>query len=436
MSFGRLQKIANTHISQAAGLPAIDYGAFITVRGAPLTVLKIISLIHSSNFVNDMATLTHLTVAIPFSQMRLTTSAAEGDIKIKLILRNGQRIAGRFSYRGIAINNRDHDMESPTMFLGESNDKSLALVTFELMDEAMWFLRVRQVGGIYHNTDGLTVARSILADTLPNGVAAEGQIQGLDYDEEVQQGYRDILIPDSQDFLSVFDYLQKHYGIYSKGLGIFLYMQRWTLFQPWDSKKFSGAKKKLVIINLPREMAAQLDRTCQVSGDTVYLICGGDVVAMESKDEDAMNKGTGYRVGSIRVLDGRATSFSPGEISTTTSKDFVSQADPNAYPGGVVNAPVDPKQHFTDTDKPQRSALAARNGTITKTTWNRSTHGILTPGMAVKYMYANDYGVYSRYGTLAGEVFQSAQDGQTMASGRYNTQTQLTLWLTEEKFTD
>ncbi|WP_366536641.1 hypothetical protein, partial [Salmonella enterica] len=87
----------------------------------------------------------------------------------------------------------------------------------------------------------------------------------------------------------------------------------------------------------------------------------------------------------------------------------------------MVNAPIDPDKHFSDTDKPQRSKLEMGLGTIVQTTWNRSTHGILYPGMPVKYVFANEYGVYTRYGTLVGEVFQSAVDGQTMASGRYNT---------------
>ncbi|MCT7476052.1 hypothetical protein N5V81_13795 [Escherichia coli] len=70
------------------------------------------------------------------------------------------------------------------------------------------------------------MARSILADTLPDGVAAEGQLKGIEYDEEEQQAYRDIVMPDSEDFLSVFDYLQNHYGVYSKGIGVFQYLQR------------------------------------------------------------------------------------------------------------------------------------------------------------------------------------------------------------------
>lgn len=436
MSFGRLQNIANVHIAQAAGLPAIEYVPIITVRGTVISVFKTLSIIHASNFAQDLTTITHLTVMIPLSQQRVLTSSADGDLSVKILMRTmNKKTVAKLDYRGIVVNNHDPDMESPTIFLGESDQKALAVVTLELMDESMWFLRCRQVGGIYHETDGLSVVRALLADTLPTGDAPEGQLVGVEYEEEEQQPYRDILIPDSESFLSVFDYLQNRYGVYSQGLGVFLYKHRWYIFQPWDSKKFSSAKNKLVIINLPKEKAAYLNKTCHIDGDVIYLICGGDVHTFEDKDSLALNQGTGYRVGSIRALDGRASSFSSGDVSATTSDTFVSAADPTQYPGGVVNAPIDPNQHFSDTDKPQRSKLAAAKGTLTATTWNASTYGLLRPGMAVKYIYANNYGVYTRYGTLVAEVFQGAIDGGSAASPRFNTISQLTLWLTNENFT-
>ena len=63
MSFGRLQQMANGHIANARGLPAIDYGIFLTVHGAPVTVLKMLSIIHTGHFTRDICLLTHLTLA-------------------------------------------------------------------------------------------------------------------------------------------------------------------------------------------------------------------------------------------------------------------------------------------------------------------------------------------------------------------------------------
>lgn len=430
----RFQKIVNAHIAQAVGMPAINYDAVVTVKGKPLTIIKVHSVIHSGNFLNDLTGLVHMTVVLPLTQQRIATSKADGDLKVQLIVRTATRLVGVFPYRGIVISNRDQDMEAPTAFMGESGDKAIAMVTFELMDESMWFLRTQNVPVNFHDTDALTVARTILAKTMPSQGGDAGEVLSLTYEEEEQQGYRDILLPDSTKFVGVFDKLQENYGIYSKGLGVYQHLRRWYLFQPYDQEKFNTAKEKLVIMNLPPETSASIDKTIHMTPGVTYLITGGDSRTLSTRDEDALNNGTGYRVGSIRALDGRSSSFTPGGVSMTTSDKFVSQANPIEYGGKLVNAPVAP-EHFTDNDKPLRSKLAKTLGTITKVTWNYSVHGLVKPGMAVKFMYANEYGMYSRYGTVLGEVYQAGLDGGSIATGRYNTTTELTLWLAEQKIT-
>lgn len=431
MAYGRFQQIVNYHLAQATSMPPVDYNAVLTVKGLPITVIRVHGIIHSANFAEDITTLTHLTLIIPFSQMRIATSSSDGDIKVQVTLRTNNRLVATYSYRGIVIQNRDPDMESQTMFSGQSDEKSIAFITLELMDESMWFQRLKNVKVKYLQTDALTVARSILADTLPQATD-EGEVHSLAYEEEEQQPYNNIILPDTTTFLGVFDALQERYGIYSKGLGVYQHLSRWYLYQLWDEEKFTKATEKLVVYNLPREKAGQLDKTIHQSGGVTYLITGGDTTTDTRADEAALNDGTGYQVGSIRALDNRATSFTPGGVSMTTPDKFVSKAAPNTFGGKVTNAPV---QGFTDNDKPLRSKLAKGEGTITQVTWNRSVHGIIKPGMPVKYVYANEYGIYSRFGTVCGEVFQAELDGGAMATASHNTQTQLTLWLGKTKNT-
>jgi len=431
----RFQQLVNAHIAQAVGMPPLTYDAVVTVKGLPLTIIKVHSVIHSEDYLNNITGLCHVTAFIPLTQMRIATSSADGDLRVQLIVRYGNgKLAGVMSYRGIVINNRNRDMEAPTAFLGESGDKSLSMVTFELMEENVWYLRTQNVRVNYHETDPLTVARKILADTCTTSGSEGAEALSLDYEQDEQQMYKDILLPDSTTFLGVFDKLQKNYGIYSKGLGVYHHQKRWYLFQPFDLEKFNNAKEKLVIMNLPREMSAHLDKTIHRTPGVTYLITGGDSRTVENRDDNALNRGTGYRVGSIRALDNRASSFTPGGVSMTTPDKFVSQANPVEYAGKIVNAPV-AKEHFTDNDKPLRSKLAGTLGTVAKVTWNFSTYGLVKPGMAVKYMYANEFGIYSKYGTVIGEVFHAMVDGGGLASGRYNTQTELTLWLGDQKIT-
>ncbi|MGL5397280.1 MAG: hypothetical protein ACRDBQ_18685 [Shewanella sp.] len=432
--FGRFQEIVNYHIAQAAGMPPFTYDAIVTVKGKPLTVLNVNGLIESSNFVNDITTITHLTVTVPYSQMRVAGVAAEGDVFVKLIVRTANgRLVGIYKKRGIVVNNRDPNMESPTMFLGESNAKSIALLVLELMDESIWLARVQNVKVRYAETDPLTVSRLILTDALSSNTGA-GDVNTINYEEEEQQLYRNIILPDSTQFLDVFDTLQRDFGIYSKGLGVFLYKQAWFIYKLYDEEKFNSAKEKLVVYNLPRERAGQLDRSTHMAGAVAYIITGGDSRTLSKSSENALNHGTGYRVGSLRALDNRTSSFTAGGVSMTTADKYMSQANPESFNGDITNAPVS-KERFTDNDKPIRSELSQSQGIMIKVTWNHSVFGLVRPGMAVKFVYANEYGMYSRYGTVIGEVYSAMKDNGAMASDRYNSQTELTLWLGKQKNT-
>lgn len=433
--FDRFQTIVNSHISRAIAAPAINYSAIVTIKGITLKVLKVRDVIHSSNFVGAVSTITHITMAVPTSQMRLLTTRANGNMNVKLLTLAGEKILNTVNYNGVVVGTRDPDMESPTMFLGESDDKSVAMVTLELMPASLWYQRLKNVGGTYHGTDGLTLLRKLLVDTLPNQQAEAGIVHSIQYESEEQQLYRDLVIPDSITFLEVFDYIQEKYGVYSKGLGVFQYFNNWFLFRPYDETKFNKAGLKLVVMNLPRERSANIDRTLHSEASVRYIITGGDTLSEDVQDQNALNQGTGYRVGSLRALDGRTSSFTPGEVSKTTPDKFVSQAAPNKHASGMVNAPV-LKKHYADHDKDIRSKLAMQDGRIVKVTWNQSMPNIVYPGMPVKFMYANDVGMYTRFGTVLGEVYHASVDGQTLASGRFNSQTELTLWLSNSKITN
>ena len=74
----RFQKIVNEHIAQATGLPAINYDAIVTVKGKPITVIKVHSVINSGNFLNDLTGLIHMTIVLPLTQQRIATHGQTG----------------------------------------------------------------------------------------------------------------------------------------------------------------------------------------------------------------------------------------------------------------------------------------------------------------------------------------------------------------------
>jgi len=430
--FDRFKQIVDQHLMRAIGLPPTQYDAIITVKGQTVTVLKISALTITSNFVGNFTELYHLTVAVPYIQNRMLLNRAYGDVQVKLLKKQRGKIVETINLRGVVLSSRDDDMESPTRYVAEADDKAFALAQLELMDEAFWKLRNVQVGNIYRKMTPLDVVRTVLSQTMPGNAIAHGQLQSIEYDEEEQTPYQCYSIPDSTEFMEFFDHIQNRFGVYSYGLGIFLQAGRWYLFRPYYPNKFQESKKKLVIYNLPKEQIGQLDESLDFTDNVRTIITGGQTRAFDYQDNNALNVGTGYRAGSIRSIDGRAVSNSPGKVAKTTPDKFVAQANPSPHDSGITNARV-LENHFIDHDKKIRSDLAKQRGQIVQVTWHQAHRGVVFPGMGVKFMYSNEGQIYTRYGVVIGEVYHAALDGGSMASPQMNTVAELTLWISTEK---
>lgn len=430
--FSRFKQIVDQHLIRAKKYPPTRWDAIIKVRGHSLTVLKVTAVTVTGNYAANMADLYHLTIAVPFRENRLLLNRAYGDVQVKLLRKAGTQILETINLKGVVISNRDDDMESPTMFTGESDDKAFALAQLELMEESFWNLRAVQVGEIYRKMTPLDVARSILAKTLPSRQLSHGEVLSVEYDKEEQTPYQSIAISDDVEFSKVFDYLQDSYGIYSSGLGVYLQKDKWHLFRPYYPGKFEESDRKLVIYNLPKEQAGELDESLVFTETVRTIITGGSTRAFDYQDHNALNSGTGYRAASIRALDGRMVTAAPGKVAFTASEQIVSQANPNTHASGIGNAKV-LSDRFVDHDKGIRSTLAKQRGQVVQVTWHQSLPGVVFPGMGVKFMYANEGQIFTRYGVLLGEVYHAAMSDGSMASDRVSTVSELTLWLSSDK---
>jgi len=429
--FNRFKQIVDEHIARATKTPPTQYEAIVTVKGHPVSVLKVMAVTVTSNYAGNLTDLYHVTLALPLSEQRLLMSRAYGDLSVKLLCREGGKLVETLRLKGVVAGAQDTDMSAPTRFLSDGDDKSFGVSQLELMEEAYWNLRNVQVGNIYRKMDPLTALRTILAKTLPGRDMAYGEAKSVQYEVEPQQGYESILVPDNTEFPEVFDFMQQRYGVYSHGIGVYLQKGDWHLFRPFYANKFKEVNVKLIIYNLPKEQAAQLDDSLQFTPTVRTIVTGGNTRVFDSRDSSALNVGTGYRVGSIRALDGRAVSHSPGKTATTTSESFISQANSAPHESGQVNAKV-PTTAFVDHDKEMRSKLAQQTGQIIQVTWHQSHRNVITPGMGVKFHYANDREIFTRYGVVLGEVYHASNDGGSMASDRMSMATELTLWLSME----
>lgn len=433
----RFRRIVNAQLAKAKPRMTTEYFGSLVAAGVKVPVYKVLSVIHSSNFQKDLGTRTFVTLMIPTTHYRLIMTQAHGDLSFKLLTKVADKNLRSIDYCGIVCVNKDVDMETPTMFQNGTSNVNVGVIHLELMEKTLWNVRTRPVGNIYRQIDALSVCRAILADTLPTQQGEAGEAAVVNYEEffednMIPKRYGSIVIPERITFLQVFDFLQKSYGVYPDGLGVFLYLNRWFMFRLYNDLKYKEAGQfKLNIYALPKEQGAHLEKTYVNAGNIRHIFVSGDTQAYDFQDASALNNATGYRVGSVRALDSRSVSMAGGEEQFTTPEAYVSSANPIKHKSGVQNAPVLAK-HYVDDDKEIRSGLKQSAGQIVKLTWTQSVLGVLYPGMPVKFMYSNDRGIYTRYGTVIGEVFQSQLDGGSIASPTHNTVTEISVWLSSE----
>lgn len=426
--FARFKAIVGSHIAKAVGAPNLTYTVVLKANGIAVKAVKVPAITRRSTFVETMGTTTFLTILVPMSQLRLLLSKTYGNLTCTLGTFSNKRLLTREVLYGIVLDAPDIDASAPTQNIGLGDDLDIATVTLELMNEALWKLRVKQQGGNFQRTDPLTVCRYLLGRTLSTQEAQTGESRALQYAQETQTQYQSIVIPDGTPFRGMFDYLQNRYGVYSQGMGVFNYMDTWFLFRPWNKAKFQEDDYRLVIYALAADQMAQPEHTFRIEGKTYYMVVAGDVRITDNRDVEALNEGTGYRAGSVRALDGRTTDMTNQGVSQTTPDAFMSASNPTPHNSNLTNANFGAKK-FLDDDKAIRSEMARKGGRYITVVWNNALFGAVRPGMGVQYNFANDSGMYTKYGTVIGELYHTSLDGGGVGSERYTTSSEVMLWI-------
>lgn len=426
---GVFKTMVKEHLSVASGAPEITPSALLKIGGKIITAIRVISFTRSSNFVESCFDTFHFSLAISADDYQYQATQNHGDIEITLNRRAGGENLPALKFRGIILGANDPHIAANTSNLAQAGDMSLSVITVEALQIMAWDLRVNQIGGTFKETTPLALARYILAKTrLVDGVSNQDYVVGINYVKEDQKDYKDIVVPDGTPFLGVFDYIQNRYGIYSKGLGVYLRDKAWYLFTPYDANQFNQDTYRMVIYNVPQDMMSLPDRTYTVKNKTITIAATGETSHIDDRDTVAVNDGTGYRVGSVRALELRTTSHTEDGESETTPDDYMSNSNPAEHSSGTTNAPM-VAGRLKDDDKSIMSAHAARTGTQVKVMWQGSIPYTLVPGMPVKFIYPIGEKTITRYGTLVGELYHTYPKSNGMIDKEHLSMTELTIWL-------
>lgn len=425
---GAYRTIVADVLSKAVGRPPVSYDAVVWANGLAAKVIKVHAFTEVNNYVEDCFQTFHMTCVMVASEARYLLSHSHGAINVKLIRYVNGRPDLPINLTGIANIKSDDNITSGAQNTEIIDDVSVAVVTFELYSPAAWRLRPMAFGVTYKEMTPLDAVRDILASNrLDDQLSDKECVRTIDYAISPQKHYYVMTIPDGTPLLGVFDYIQNHYGIYPKGLGVFLYKQSWHLFQPWDKQNFGLDQEKLTIYNIPEGKMTLPDKSYYFEGKNINVVATGKTAHLDDTDVTAMNQGTGYRVGAIRALELRTNDLSDG-VAETVSNEFVTSSEPNPHSSGIVNAPII-TDRYKDDDKSISSQFFRNGGTIVKVRWENSITGALRPGMPTKFVYAVGSKIVTRLGTLIGEVSHESLPDGSIATPHHEGVTELTVWL-------
>ncbi|AQT27946.1 putative virion structural protein [Vibrio phage pVa-21] len=378
-----------------------------------------------------------LSVAIQPSEYSEGVLVGHEDITVKLIERPYEGGTPHVKmFRGILVDVKDEQMEANRADISETglqDAMSISIITFQLISEAAYDLRLREVAGgqtIFANATAHDVLRYFLVKTrLYDRYSNKESVATINIDElKSDRVYREIKLPEGHPYLGIADYLQDNYGIFPQGMGCFLKGQAWYVFAPFGLSKASTDVRRLILFNAPSARNRSLERNFKVEGNSITVIATGMSKHTKTSDADALNGGTGVRYASLSAIDGAVSTADPATDPLRTPQDYMTEYRSSNY-ASPYNKTTTAKERFTDNPLKAASELAARGGDLITVTWENGVLDPLVPGMPVKFYYGKAGKVELREGTLINAERLSTIPLSGIIEPRHQSMVQLTVWL-------
>ena len=426
----QMDALINAHLSQVVGLPDVEYTAVIAIGTYQFEALRVIMLTEKQNYVEDMFEEIMITVAMTSNQYLKAVNMGHEDMSLTLITKGWEtNLTSKRTYRAILVNQRDERLEGNMQevhSLDEADNKSLAVVTLQLIDPAAYNLRLKEIGGIFRNCDTMSVLKYCLASArLYDVFSKSNAIASISADDTYQTAtFKSVVIPEGTKILQLPDFLHNTYGVFNQGMGCYLKNRCWYIFAPYNVLKFEKNVDKLVLINVPPTKYRSLAANFKLEGKTTTILCTGETRHMKQTSSEALNLGTGVKYADTAQL---MTKMSNKDGSPKLRpKEYITEYRSSNYMNANNLAPM---IGYEDNPAKQASYLAARGGDYVTLTWERGTMDVLVPGMPVKFITDDTNGVRVLYGTLlAAEKLSNAPQGG-MVETRHTVTIKLVVFL-------
>ncbi len=437
MAIDGFDLVLRQQIEECTGLPQTRFDVEISIGSYVINPMAVVAFTQRQAYMENMFEECMLSVAMQPSEYSEGVLVGHEDITVKLIERpyDGGKPHVKM-YRGILVGVKDEQMEANRADITETglqDAMSISIITFQLISEAAYDLRLREVAGgqtIFANAASHDVLRYFLVKTrLYDRYSNKESVASINIDElKSDRVFREIKLPEGTPYLAIPDYLQDNYGIFPQGMGCFLKNQSWYVFAPYGLSKSAMDVRRLVLFNAPSARNRSLERNFKVDGKTITVIATGMSRHNKTSDSDALNGGTGVRYASLSSIDGAVSTADPSEDPLRTPQDYMTEYRSSNY-ASPYNKTTTAKERFTDNPLKAASELAARGGEVMTVTWENGILDPLIPGMPVKFYYGKAGKVEMREGTLISAERFSTIPLSGIIEPRHQSMVQLTIWL-------
>lgn len=313
----------------------------------------------------------------------------------------------------------------------KQNDLDFTLVNIRLRDETHENIRKRTVGGVFRDTTGENILRTILTAVSKEGINDnETGIKGVDIAPGFSTDKREqILIPHMTP-LTLFPRAvnEECGGIYPLGFRYYIQDRYWYIYAPYDVNKTNQGKRSLIIVNVPPNRLANPEVSYRVQDRTITILATGKTKFQDLSEDSRLNEGAGIRfVDANKIMTDYATV--EDNKAVVKKSNNVTEAVNETIAKDKDNLVSQSNVKITSQYNLQYSTLAARNGAIIQTVWEAADIRFLYPGMGVKYLYLAGNRVEEIEGVLISVNSIARRTNQNQGEPRFSQSASLTIFV-------
>lgn len=307
-------------------------------------------------------------------------------------------------YRAVLLDKDSPAYTDSRPHASDRNDlnQHVAEVHLQLIEEAVYQLRMMTIGRIYRQMSPMDVLQTVLTEVKDwPKVNEEDRIQGVDIIPGFQTKKRETTIIPPTRVSKVVDVLQHDEGgLYATGVGNYLQDRLWYVYPLFDTTRADKEEGLLTIYRLPPNRAMGIERTFAIeTNGAVDIIAGGSVEVIDAGRDQQLNHGNAMRLTNADQM------LTAGEVKdnkfTANRRQNVFEVKTPVGEDPLTNAQWSPRG-ASSNPFPEYSRLAERNGQYLVVEWNHSIPDVLRPGMPVVFYAPVDNVLKRIRGTLAG----------------------------------